>query len=84
MGTTNARGVEANGAEVEAIARLAEQRKALIACYDRLRSAAIEYALASVFCQATTTDRSPIMGKGNKVRKREVKKPKQDKKTAKK
>jgi hypothetical protein len=28
-----------------------------------------------------TLMRSPVMGKGNKVRKREVKKPKQDKKT---
>ena len=32
----------------------------------------------------STTERSSIMGKGNKVRKKEVKKPKQDKKDAKK
>jgi hypothetical protein len=33
---------------------------------------------------AGITRRSPIMGKGNKVRKKEVKKPKQDKKVVKK
>jgi hypothetical protein len=33
---------------------------------------------------ADTTTRSPAMGKGNKVRKKEVKKPKQDKKIVKK
>jgi len=32
----------------------------------------------------STTNRSRLMGKGNKVRKREVKKPKQDKKGMKK
>jgi hypothetical protein len=36
-------------------------------------------ALSSIFVQ-----QEPLMGKGNKVRKREVKKPKQDKKTIKK
>jgi len=34
--------------------------------------------------EADTTTRSPVMGKGNKVRKREVKKPKKDKKIVKK
>jgi hypothetical protein len=33
---------------------------------------------------ADTTTRSAVMGKGNKVRKKEVKKPKQDKKIVKK
>jgi hypothetical protein len=33
---------------------------------------------------ADTTIRGPVMGKGNKVRKKEVKKPKQDKKIVKK
>src|SRR5438552_3318715 len=53
MGTTNARGVEANGAEVEAIARLAEQRKALT---DQISKAivgqreVIDNVLLTIFC----------------------------------
>jgi hypothetical protein len=44
----------------------------------------IECARASISREATTREWSPVMGKGNKVRKREVKKPKQDKKAIKK
>jgi len=53
MGTTNARGVETNGAEVEAIARLAEQRKALT---DQISKAivgqreVIDNVLLTIFC----------------------------------
>jgi hypothetical protein len=43
-----------------------------------------EPALVNSLARADTTKRSSIMGKGNKVRKREVKKPKQDKKAVKK